>query len=144
MIPGPLAHLQTASTQKTVTVKYCTKAAAYVHFFDFSGRLLYETGLCAAVVQLLAAYTVQGTHAGIQHPCVLYMTSHTINQGVLQYLLYCTTQGPCNNSIKSSFCKPWLLFRSGLCVGMQSQKCSSIREQLLFEDGFYTRLYGII
>ena len=61
------------------TVKSCIKAAAYVHFFDFSGRLLYETGLCAAVVQLLAAYTVQSMYAGIQHPCVLYMTSHTIN-----------------------------------------------------------------
>ena len=77
-------------------VKSCIKAAAYVHFFDFPGRLLYETGLCAAVVQLLAAYTVQSMHAGLRHPCVLYKTSHTIN------------------SIKKSrFCKPRLLFESG-------------------------------
>ena len=81
-----------------------------MHFLDFSGRLLYDrlifkTGLRAAVVQLLAAYTVQRMHAGIQHSCVLYMTSHTIN------------------SIKNRFCKPRLLFESGLCVGMQLQKC---------------------
>ena len=96
------------------TVKSCIKAMAYVHFFDFSGRLLYKTGLCAAVVQLLAAYTVQSVHAGIQHPCVLYMTSHTID------------------AIENRFCKPRLLFKSGLCVGMQLQKC-----------GFYSRAASI-
>ena len=73
-------------------------------------RLIFKTGLCAAVVQLLAAYTVQSMHAGIQHPCVLYMTSHAIS------------------SIKSRLCKPRLLFESGLRVGMQLQKC-----------GFYSR-----
>ena len=40
------------------TVKSCIKAAAYVHFFDFSGRLLYETGLYPrqAYVQKLCNY----------------------------------------------------------------------------------------
>ena len=53
------------------------------------------------------------------------------------------------NSIKIRFCKPRLLFESGICVGMQLQKCrfysraTSIRERLLFNGGFYTRLYGI-
>ena len=62
---------------------------------------------------------------------VLFMTSHTIN------------------SIKTRFCKPRLLFESGICLGMQLQKCrfysraTSIRERLLFKGGFYTRLYGI-
>ena len=42
-------------------------------------RLIFKTGLCAAVVQLLAAYTVHNMHIGIQHSCVLYMTSHTTN-----------------------------------------------------------------
>ena len=42
-------------------------------------RFIFKTGLCAAVVQLLAAYTVQSMHAKIQHPCFLYMTSITIN-----------------------------------------------------------------
>ena len=94
-------------------------------------RLILKTGLCAAVVQLLAAYTVQNMHTGIEHSCVLYMTSHTIN------------------SIKTRFCKPRLLFESGICVDMQLQKCrlysraTSIREQLLFKGGLYTRLYGI-
>ena len=70
-------------------------------------------------------------HTGIQHSCVLFMTSHTIN------------------SIEIRFCKPRLLFESGICVGMQLQKCrfylraTSIRERLLFNGGFYTRLYGI-
>ena len=58
-------------------------------------RLICKTGLCAAVVQLLAVHTVQSMHAGIQHLFVLYVTSHTIN------------------SIKSRFCKPRLLFESG-------------------------------
>ena len=74
--------------------------------------LVFKTGLCATVVQVLAAYTVQSMHAGIQHLCVLYMTSHTMN----------------SIKFKSRFCKPWLLFKSGLCVGMQLQKC-----------GFYSR-----
>ena len=56
-------------------------------------------------MQLLAAYTVQNMHTGIEHSCVLYMTFHTIN------------------SIKTRFCKPRLLFESGICVGMQLQKC---------------------
>ena len=46
-----------------------------------------KTGLCAAVVQLLAAYTVQSMHAGIQHSCVPYMTphaTHTIKKSHLQ------------------------------------------------------------
>ena len=117
---GGILWARTKPSEHTPTVKSCIKAAAYVHFFDFSGRLLYETGLysktglCTAVVQLLAAYTVQSMHAGIQHSCVLYMTSHTIN------------------SIKSRFCKPWLLFESGLCVCMQLQKC-----------GFYSRAASI-
>ena len=42
-------------------------------------RLIFKTGLCAAVVQLLAAYTVQNMRTGIEHSCVLYMTFHTIN-----------------------------------------------------------------
>ena len=63
-------------------------AAVYVQFFHFSGRLLYKTGfytrqasiqdrllyktgLWAAVVQLLAAYTVQSMHAESQR-CVFY------------------------------------------------------------------------
>ena len=54
-----------------LTVKSCIKAAVYVQFFHFSGRLLHKTGLCAAVVQLLAAYTVQSMHAESQH-CVFY------------------------------------------------------------------------
>ena len=85
------------------TVKSCMKATAYVHFLDFLGRLLYETGLCAAVVQLLAACTMQNMHAGIQHPCVPYMTSHT------------------THTIKSHISR--LLFESGFHVGMQLQKC---------------------
>ena len=66
-----------------------------------------KPSLCATVVQLLAAYTVQSMHAVSQHPCVLYMASHTIK---------------CRNY------KPWLLFESGLTVGMQLQRC-----------GFYSR-----
>ena len=100
---------QTSTPQYTLpevhTVKSCLKAAAYVHFLDVSGRLLYETGLCAAVVQLLAAGTVQSMHAGIQHPCVPYMTSHT------------------THTMKSRIYKPRLLFESGFHVGMQLQKC---------------------
>ena len=39
-------------------VKSYSKAAAYVHFFDFSGRLLYEAGLYSrqAYVQQLCNY----------------------------------------------------------------------------------------
>ena len=70
--------------------------------------------LCIAFVQVLAAYTAQSMHAGIQHPCVLYMTSHTIH------------------TIKSCIHKPRLFFESGLCVGMQLQKC-----------GFYSRAASI-
>ena len=89
-----------------------------MHFYDFSGWRLYETGLCAAAVQLQAAYTVHSTHAGIQHPCVLhvYMTSHTIS------------------STKSRFCKPRLLFESGLCVGMQFQKCDFHSRAAFIQD----------
>ena len=57
------------------TVKSCIKAASYAHFLDFSGRLIIKTGLRAAVVQLLATYTVQSMHAGIQDPRVPHMTS---------------------------------------------------------------------
>ena len=50
---------------------------------------------------------------------------------------------------KSRFCKPRLLFESGLRVGMQLQRCgfysraASIRERLLFESGFYSRAASI-
>ena len=54
-------------TYHMCTVKSCIKAAAYGQFFHFSGRLLYKTSLCTAVVQLLAAYTVQSMHAESQH-----------------------------------------------------------------------------
>ena len=88
------------------TVTSCIKAAAYVHFLNFLGRLLYETGLiktglCAAAVRLLAAYTVQSMHAGIQHPCVSYMTSHATHTAI------------------SRIYKPRLLLESGVYVGMQ-------------------------
>ena len=107
------------------------KTGLYSRQAYIQDRLIFKTGLCAAVVQLLAAYTVLNMHTGIQHSCVLYMTSHT------------------TNSIKSRFCKPRLLFESGICVGMQVQKCrfypraTCIRERLLFKGGLYTRLYGI-
>ena len=99
-----MTYWETVCQCITYTVKSCIKAAAYEHFFDISGRILYKTGkiiifktgLCAAVVQLLAACTVQSMHAVIQHLCVPYMTSHTIH------------------IIKSRIYKPWLLFESGL------------------------------
>ena len=106
-------------------------AGFYTRQASIQDMLIFKTDICAAVVQLLAAYTVQNMHTGIEHSCVLYMTSHTIN------------------SIKTRFCKPRLLFESGIYVGMQLQKCrlysraTSIREQLLFKGGLYTRLYGI-
>ena len=88
-----------------------------MHFFDFSGRLLYETGLCAAVVQLLVAYTVQSMHAGIQHQH-LYMTSHTIN------------------SIKSCFCKPQATATIQKRL-MRRHEVAKVR--LLFKSSFYSR-----
>ena len=97
------------------TVKYYIKAAAYVHFFDFSGRLLYETGLCAAVVQLLAAYTMQSMYAEIQHPYVLYMSSHTVN------------------SIKKSLLQATIRERL-MCMHAVA------KVRLLFESGFYSRV----
>ena len=51
----------------TVTEKSCKKAAAYVHIFEFFGRLLLKTGVCANVIHVLEAYTVQSMHASSQH-----------------------------------------------------------------------------
>ena len=78
-------------------------------------RLIINTGLCTAAVQLLAAYTVQSMHAGIQLPCALYMTSPTHNK-------------------TSQIYKPQLLFESGLCVGMQLQKCRFYSRAAFIQD----------
>ena len=101
-----------------VTVKSCIKAAVYVQFFHVSGRLLYKTGLCAAVVQLLAAYTVQSMHAE-STPYVLYMTSHTIHNKMSQLQA-------------ATIIEERLMCRHAVA-----------KVQLLFKGGFYTRLYGM-
>ena len=54
-------------------VKSCINAAAYVQYFPLFGqasiqdRLIFKTGLCTAVGQLLAAYTAQSVNAESQH-----------------------------------------------------------------------------
>ena len=71
------------------------------------------------------ACTVQSMHAQcracmhsaeyacrIQHPCVLYVTSHTM---------------------KSHIYKLQLLFESGICIGVQFKSAASIREWLLYK-----------
>ena len=73
-------------------------------------RLIIKTGLCAAVVQLLAVYTVQSIHAEIQHLCVPYMTSYT------------------THTIKSCINKPRLTCRHAVA-----------KVRLLFESVFYSR-----
>ena len=77
-------------------------------------RLIFKTGLCTEVVQLLAAYTVQSMHVGIQHPCVLYMTSHTIH--TIKYRNY----------------KPRLMCRHAVA-----------KVRLLFKSSFYSRAASI-
>ena len=41
----PISNVKKLEPIDVHTVKSCIKAAAYVHFFDFPGRLLHETGL---------------------------------------------------------------------------------------------------
>ena len=43
--------------------KFLYKTCGSCALFYFLGRLLFKTGLCACVMHLLAAYTVQGMHA---------------------------------------------------------------------------------
>ena len=90
----------------------CTFATFRAGFYT-GHAYIQDRFMCSSCAIISSIHSAE--HA-IQHPCVLYMTSHTIN------------------SIKSRFCKPWLLFESGLCVGMQLQNM-----RLLFESGFYSR-----
>ena len=64
-------------------------------------------------MQLLAAYTVQSMHAGIQHPCVPYMTSRTIHtkKSYLQAAATIQERLMCRYSVA----KVRLQFESGIC-----------------------------
>ena len=79
-------------------------------------RHIIKTGLRAAVVQLLAAYTVQSLHAGIQHPCVPYMTSHATHN-------------------KKSHLQAAAIIREQLTC-----RHAVAKVRLLFESGFYSRV----
>ena len=91
------------------TVKSCIKAAAYVRFFAFSGRLVIKTGICATVVLFSSIHSAE-------HAC----RESTFVSPIHDF--------PYNTHNKMSQLQAALLFKSGLCVGLQLQKC-----------GFYSR-----
>ena len=66
--------------------------------------------MCSSCAIISSLPTVQSMHAGIQHPRVLYMASHTID------------------SVKSHFCNPQVMCRHAVT-----------KVRLLFKDGFYSR-----
>ena len=103
-------QLNTVQSREKKTRLLCT----FSTFWQASvrDRLIFKTGLCASVVQLLAAYTVQSMHTWTQHPCVPYMTSHTIH------------------TIESRIYRPRLLFERRHAVA---------NVHLLFESGLYSR-----